>query len=229
MKDDCIKGSKVMRKLIPGFFCGRTGDSPQAWVATDGWDIITADSGAIFAVYHDYFDIRGWNAEQLTAFVTGVDYQESDSWRMPQATIGTFPNLRSWDIISKSYLKNDMLDGAHWTLPVDGIGFNPPGMILSNYNLEEIFDGRFRSWVNDVSTAYEIRQNARASWGTGSATAGDKIHITRIILLSSVQAINGGIFVPPMAIVVPAVVVEEKDLVYMERLRRSYVLGESRL
>lgn len=229
MKDDCIKGSKVLRKLLPGAMLARTGDDPQVWVASDGWTIVTADSGGIFAVQRDYFDITGWNTEQLTAFITGVSYQESDIWSMPQATIGSYPNLRSWDIISKSHLTDDIVDAAHWVIPADARGFNPPGMIKSKYNLEEIFDGRFRSWVNDSTTASNIRRNAGSSWGTGDATAGDKIYITRIILLSNVQAANGAVFVPPMSIVVPAVVVQEKDLVYMERLRRSYVLGESRV
>ena len=36
------------------------------------------------------------------------------------------------------------------------------------------------------------------------------------------------LMVPAQNIIVNAAVVDEKDLVYMERLRRSYVLGESR-
>ena len=230
MKGDCIKGSKVLRKLLSGALLARSGNDPQVWVSSGGgWNIVTADSGAIFAIQRDYFDISGWNAEQLTAFITGVSYQESDVWAMPQATIGSYPNLRSWDIISKSYLNDDIVDAAHWVVPPNAQGFNPPGMALSKYNLEEIFDGRFRSWVNDSTTASNIRLNAGSSWGTGDATAGDKIYITRIILLSNVQAVNGVVNVPPMSIVVPAVVVQEKDLVFMERLRRSYVLGEERV
>lgn len=230
MKGDCIKGSKVLRKLLPGAFIGTTGAEPNIlYVSSEGsWTIVTNDEGIQFAVLRDYFDIQGWNQEQLTAFITGISYQEGSNWKLNNATIGTYPTLETWDIISKSYLPNEVLDGSHWLIPADAQGFNPPGMALSNYNLEEIFDGRFRAFVNDSSTASEIRQITRTSWGTGDATAGDKIYITRIIRLTATQTSAGGITIPPMAIVVPAVVVEEKDLVYLERLRRSYVLGESR-
>lgn len=230
MKDDCIKGSKVLRKLIPGALLGRTGDSPQVWTAGygQGWNIVENDQGVFFAIYRGYFDISGWNSEQLTGFITGVSYQESDSWRMPNATIGTYPTLQTWDIVSKCKLPDEVVDGRHFLVPSDAAIYSPPGMMRSNYNLEEIFDGRYRAFANDVSTASETRQITRTSWGTGDATAGYKIHITRIIRLTSVQAVNGGVYVPPMAIVVPAVIVEEKDLVYMERLRRTFVSGESR-
>lgn len=230
MKDDCIKGSKVLRKLIPGAFLGRIGDSPQVWVAGygQGWNIVENDGGALFAIYRGYFDISGWNSEQLTAFITGVSYQESDSWRMPNATIGTYPTLQTWDIISKSNLPDEIVNNRHFLVPADLGVYSPPGMMRSNYNLEEIFDGRYRAFANDSSTAQETRKITHTSWGTGDATAGYKIHITRIIRLSSVQAVNGGIYVPPMAIVIPVVIAEEKDLVYMERLRRTFVSGESR-
>jgi hypothetical protein len=231
MAKECIKGSRVLRKLLPGVVVDAGGAEPNIvyQVFTGGWTVVTNDGGIQFAVLRDYFDIAGWNQEQLTAFITGVSYQEGSGWKLPQATIGSYPTIETWDIISKSYLPNEILDSNHWIVPADGNGYNPPGMSLSNYNLEEIFDGRFRSMVNDSTTANELRQVNRTSWGTGDATAGDRVYITRIVRLSGTQASAGYIIIPPMAIVIPAVVVEEKDLVYMERLRRSYVLGESRL
>jgi len=230
-KKDCIKGSRVLRKLIPGEYFFRTGESPQDWIdqGKGGWQIVTADNAGEYAFYRTYFDISGWNREQLTAFITGVSYQESDSWVNPQLTLGSHPSVDTWDIISKSYLPDSIVDDQHWVVGSDLLGFNPPGMSSSNYDLEEIFDGRFRSFVNDANTANETRMINRTSWGTGDATAGDKIYVTRIIRLSSVQQAGGALSIPPMAIVIPAVVVEEKDLVYLERLRRSYVLGENRL
>ena len=76
-----------------------------------------------------------------------------------------------------------------------------------------------------------LHQTAQEIWGCGDATAGDKIYVTRII--SPSMAIDPGntannLMVPAQNIIVNAAVVDEKDLVYMERLRRSYVLGESR-
>jgi len=231
MAKECIKGSRVLRKLLPGVVVSAEGAEPNIVYVTytGGWTVVTNDIGHQFAMQREYFDIAGWNNEQLTAFITGVSYQEGSGWKMPQGTIGNYPSLETWDIISKSYLPNEILDSNHWIVAADLNGFNPPGMSLSNYNLEEIFDGRYRASVNDTTTANELRQINRTSWGTGDATAGDRIYVTRIVRLSGTQVSAGYIIIPPMAIVIPAVVVEEKDLVYMERLRRSYVLGENRL
>ena len=228
-----IEGNKLLRKTIPGAYIGYDDYEPYITVGGgEGWT--TYYNGTVnFAIWRGYFDIAGWSKEQLSAFINGVGWQESDRWTIANAnTEGAFaPEVLTWDILSKGKIPDEALDGEHF---LDGAGFfgwNAPGMIDSNYNLEEIFGGRFRQYLPNANLNNVANQYATELWGCGDATAGDKIYITRIV--APFLAMKGGedatvLVVPPQAILVPAVVVDEKDLVYMERLRRSYVLGESR-
>ena len=229
-----ITGTRLLRKQIPGIavdyddappYIGFTGPSSSA-----GWEIYGNDLNTGFAIWRGYFDIQGWSKEQLSAFIGGAGWQESDGWNLhdPQLAHSFAPEINTWDIISKAPIPNSALDAVHF---VDGIGYfgwNGPGMSRSNYDLEEIFAARHRQFVVNTILNNVLMQNDQNIWGAGDATAGDKIYITRII--STGVSIKDGslLIVPPQGIILPATVVDEKDLVYMERLRRSYVLGESR-
>jgi hypothetical protein len=227
-----IKGSRLLRKLIPGV----------AWKATLELPYIDILSGSGWTVYHNGtypyliyrtdFDISGWSREQLSAFIGGAGFQESDRWIVNNPLEGGDygAELMTWDIVSKAKMSDNALDGSHWVDGTGLFGWSAPGMAESNYNLEEVFAGRFRQFTPNTTLNNILQQNTEQLWGSGDATAGSKIYITRvispIILSNGVTPTIG--FIPPMAVIVPATLADEKDLVYMERLRRSYVLAESR-
>ena len=230
-----ITGTRLLRKQIPGIaidneaappYIGFTGPSAAA-----GWEIYANDLGSPFAIWRGYFDIAGWSREQLSAFVSGAGWQESDGWNLhdPNVAHSWAPEINTWDIISKAPIPNEALDAAHFVDGAGYFGWNGPGMSLSNYNLEEVFAARHRQFVPNTTLNNVLMQNDQNIWGAGDATAGDKIYITRIVSTGICLTTEGSLLiVPPQGIILPATVVDEKDLVYMERLRRSYVLGESR-
>ena len=225
-----IQGTKLLRKTVPGAYI--TPDLAESYINVGGGEGWTTyyNGNTTFAIWRGYFDIAGWSKEQLSAFITGAAWQESDRWTIANANeVGSFaPEVLTWDILSKGKIPDEALDGSHF---LDGAGFfgwNAPGMLDSNYNLEEIFGGRFRQYIPNTNLNNIANQYATEIWGAGDATAGDKIYITRIVAPFIALGEGTVIVVPPQAILIPAAVVEEKDLVYMERLRRSYVLGESR-
>lgn len=223
-----IKGSRLLRKSFGSVMAGLTG---EGWVLADNkssWELYTNNAGATFAVVRGYFDLAGWSSEYLTAFISGAGWQESDNFYVPWATIGPAPVLKTWDIVSKSYINDESLEDAHWLDSGNMQCWSAPGMLDSNYSLEEIFAGRQRNFTPDNTTAYAMTQTMENLWGAGDATAGDKIYITRIVRLTGLQEVNGVVGIPDFNVIVPAVLADEKDLVYMERLRRSYVLAESR-
>lgn len=228
-----IKGSRLLRKQVAGVGIDYDAAPPYISFTTtkqSGWEIYANDLNQSYAIWRGYFDIAGWSSEKLSAFIAGAGWQECDGWNLhdPQLEHSFAPEINTWDIITKAVIPNEALNSEHF---VDGIGlfgWNGPGMILSNYNLEEVFAGRHRQFVPNTTLNNVLMQNDENIWGAGDATAGDKIYITRIV--STGIAIKDGslLLVPPQAIIVPATLADEKDLVYMERLRRSYVLAESR-
>ena len=64
------------------------------------------------------------------------------------------------------------------------------------------------------------------TFGSGNPSASDKLHWTRLIITTMAHGedITGAMVIPATNLVVQATTTEETDLVYMERLRRSYVL-----
>ena len=232
--------TRLLRKILPGTMWGGTLETPYIQLVGPQsgrtWEIYVNDNAITYLVYRTYYDITGWSKEQLSAFVAGVGWQETDRWTVNEAatvTPGAFgPELQSWDIVSKSEIPNTALDSDAWG---DGNGYfcwNAPGMPLSNFNLEEVFAGRARQWVPDSNMNNIMHQTMETLWGAGDATAGDRIYITRIIapflITSLVPGSESTGFVPPQAVIVPAVLQEEPDLQYIERLRRSYVNAGSR-
>ena len=219
-----ITGTRLLRKLIPN--CWAVGTSGiWEFAEKNGWENVNPDAvaGMGYVVYRTYFDIAGWSSEQISAFIQGAGFQQAETVYMtvPEDGIG-----KEWCILSKARIGDDAFDATHHSFL--GNQWHAPGMAGSNYNLEEIFTGRYREFSYDQNTQYSGNLSGQFIWGAGDATAGDKIHVTIAlrILNIDIEALN--IVYPPTSVIVPAVLADEKDLVYMERLRRSYVLAESR-
>lgn len=220
-----VKGSRDLRKLIPPAYLIVNAEDDWAGSMLNGWEIYTNDIGTQWGLYRTYIDIVGWSKDDVTAFTQGAALQEAERWSASLG--GTVPVLNTWDIVSVNYIDDSAFDSDRFF----GIGapynWEAPGMSGSNYNLEEILAGRYRSFSQSQDVTSTSQTNLQ-TWGAGDATAGDRIYITRAILLTGNTVYPGSIFVPAMAVIVPTLLVKESDLVYMERLRRSYVLADNR-
>ena len=224
-----ITGTRLLRKQIPYCWVYGVGEEPNQFeigVQGGGWEIYTNELGRVYAIWRGYFDIAGWNSEQLTAFISGAGFQEANQWLGPDpVALGSIPRIKTWDIVSKAKIPNSALDTATALTSGEWLA---PGFAGSNYDLEEIFTGRYRHFDYSTTVTAGFNQTAMQIWGAGDATAGDKVYLTRVVDVSGVLVYPGFLIIPPQNVVMPATLVDEKDLVYMERLRRSYVLAESR-
>jgi len=163
-------------------------------------------------------------------------FQEGCDWNF----ISTNPigALQVWDMISQEYITDETFDGVisgsgNWIAP----GLSGGEVLLGGlrvgapYELEDIHFGNARSFQYGAVTAlgsspFLPNQTRSSSWGVGSATAGQKLYVTRAIHISSALAAEPANEVrsPPTAVVVPSLIAKETDLRYIERLRRSYVV-----
>jgi len=220
-----VKGARDLRKLIPP--CYLAVDSELKWTVNllNGWEIYTNDTGVQWALHRTYVDIVGWSKDDITAFTQGAAFQEAERW--VASLDGVVPLLSTWDMVSVNGISDSAFDTNRFFGPGPPYNWQAPGMSGSNYNLEEILAGRYRCFAESTDVTSIAQINLQV-WGAGDATAGDRIHITRAILLEATTVYPGSLFVPAMAVVIPTLLVKEPDLVYMERLRRSYVLAENR-
>jgi hypothetical protein len=218
-----VKGTRDLRKLIPSTEIVFDLNEPYTTM-TNGW--VKLGSGVNeFAVYRTYIDIVGWSKDDITAFMNGASFQEGGPLLTSMG--GVVPLLRIYDMVTTSYINDDQFTD---NLILAGFGWSPPGFSNSNYNLEEVIAGRCRTYSNNTTTVANLLPTLmdQTVWGAGDSTAADRIHITKAIYIGTSLPNSGFIYVPDSAVVIPTLLVEESDLVYLERLRRSYVLAENR-
>lgn len=189
-------------------------NTPGLSSATNGWDMIQElPAGIAYFVYRTYIDLSGYSAEELTTFVKGVDVQKQ-ALPLMQAGGGA-QGLNEHDIITTRALTD-----AEVQLFVDGPGFLP-----STVDLQEVIYGEVTQLAINTTVPGTFIKTNFDTWGSGNPCATDKLHWTRIYYLHI--PVNGDdILIHPSNLVIQAVTAKEKELVWIERLRRSYVLQD---
>jgi len=236
-KKDKVK-ERILRQFVPPAVISVDGSNFA--VGGGGWEALTATDTAgnptYWAVYRGYFDLSGIVIDQATLFTVNPMFQEGCDWNY--ITTNAQGALQVWDMLSQEYITDETFDGVvpasgNWIAPGLTAGHTTVGTIRvgAAYELEDIHYGNARSFQYGAVTAlgaspFLPNQTRSSTWGVGSATAGQKLYITRAIHISSAITAepNNEIRSPPTAVVVPSIIAEETDLRYIERLRRSYVV-----
>jgi len=169
-------------------------------------------------VNRQYIDLAGWSAEELTMFTVGVDIQKDGT---PFATNIACPLITVYDYLTT----RKITDNEIAQLYPAGV---TPSFLDSTLDLMQcIYAERQSLAINQQVGGTYINVDG-ATFGSGNPSAQDKLHWTRIILttFSGAEEPNGNLRVSSTNLLVQATTDKEKDLVWMERLRRSYVLQD---
>jgi len=181
-----------------------------------GWEQINLATGGIVWVWRGYIDLAGYTQDELTFFTQAVDIQKA---QIPVISSGidylnvvdlvTTRKVRDSEIFTNNY-KNSFL-----------------GWAGDNLDLQEVVYGE---WV--TSTPYSVTNPAALAlggdtFGSGNPTASDRLHCTRIVTMNG--AASGQSFqLGGCNYLIGGVTGQEKDLVYIERLRRAYTQDPGR-
>jgi len=182
---------------------------------TGGWEVLTDPLGITRVLSNrKYIDLAGWTKQELTTFVQGIDIQKQ---QMPiPITSGGISNLWEFDFITTRRLTDAEL--TSW-----GTDSGVPGFLPSTCDLMEVIYGERMSYGENQTIPLTYIQLGGETFGSGNPTAMDKMHWTRLYIMPSVTP-GTQLIICSTNLIVQALTVEEKDLVWMERLRRSYVL-----
>jgi len=204
-------------KQIPGSTIVSVFESPSVWTSTtaiNGWEglSITYGLGTVWgAAYRTYIDISGWSKQELTTFVQGIDIQKSQS---PINLSGGTPIVWEFDFITTRRLTTNEITDV----------LAQPGYLPSTLDLMQLIYGEKRDYATNVQVPGAYITTSNENSGSGNPSAMNKLHWTRLYVFPSPISDTVDIF--PTNLIVQALTVEEKDLVWMERLRRSYVLNQ---
>jgi len=181
---------------------------------TNGWVTLNDSSGHLDVAFRSYIDLSGWSAQELTMFIQGVDIQKQ---MIPLKAIGSLGMLKiyEFDFITTRRLTDTELSPANL--------LDMPGFLDNTVDLMEMIYGERMEYGSNLQIPGSFVQISGETFGSGNPTAMDKLHWTRLVVFDSPTELDAGaIFATNL--IVQALTVEEKDLVWMERLRRSYVL-----
>jgi len=190
---------------------GVSGDT----TTSSGWEILAGASATYHHfVYRTYIDLAGWSEQELTNFIQGVDIQKP----LIPMFIGEVPNVFEFDYITTRKITDDELTSV-------GTNGSVPGFALNSLDLMQLIYGECSLYGFNAQVTGTYVQIGQDQFGSGNPVATDKLHWTRhIIVGAAAPASKLQIF--PTNLVVQSLTFQEKDLVWMERLRRSYVLQE---
>jgi len=205
-----VAGPRILGKLFDGAKVTINAEEPYYTLEdANGWEPL---SNNVF-VSREYYDLHGYNREDLTAFVQGIDIQEGG------VPVGLMSTHFIIDLITNSKPTDTDLLSIHSSLNnvCTAVGFYNSVM-----NMEDILYARTRQYVLDGAWAAtgSQRLGGVGSWGQGQASAATKVHLTRVLVVGDVA--GESIRIPPANYVTAVIIAQEKDLAYLMRKKRSF-------
>ena len=210
-KEESARSSRVLTKTFQSTLAVVGADEVTLPYNT-GWEISEVAVGVSnYAIIYriQSWDLTGYMLQDKTLFPQGVVFQDASFG--PESSPSSPLNRAT--IVSTTPINVDDLSNigawGQWTLP---------GMPGSGYELDNIILGRLQYYLT-LTTASGVQLRKESTWGSGAATAGEKMWVCEAYLC--LRAPNGGIYIPDSAVVMPALVDKEAELEYLMRLSRS--------
>jgi len=175
------------------------------------------------AVHRSYFDLSGYQMDDLTTFIAGV--------RIMEGTVPTGDSQHTTfhDLVTTEFVTDDEIVNLLTTAPSDEFYSNQFGFSTSTLDLDQVIYGQFRTYLTNAtivgvpSITLPYLAGIR-EFGTGTATAAEKLYITRIVT-NHVQSTS--VSSPPVAYVIQAIIGKEGESEYFMRLKRSYEAAQA--
>ncbi|AXH79487.1 MAG: hypothetical protein [Circular genetic element sp.] len=184
----------------------------------EGWEHIPQQNlavGVAVVANRQYIDLAGYAMKDLTTFVQSVDIQKS---RDPLGTNQLIVYV--YDFLTTRRITTEEL--SNFT------GAEIPGFVESTVDLMEMIYGEHQTLANNAQIPGTFITTMADSLGSGNPTASDRLHWTRVYSMSPAAVGAATLTIYSTNLVSQAITGKEKDLVYIERLRRAYTQDAGR-
>jgi hypothetical protein len=192
-------------------------DAAGGWQNLNGWEIASFNT-----LYHEtQIDLSGYAAKSLTYFPEAVGIQDPGTYLSRGGPGATYTALQVLDIITSVPMNIQEIADAQ----INVVG---PGMLGSTREAETILMGQFRFFTPNTFLTYPnyVQLERSQTFGSGDPTAADKLFCYRIVSVISDDLGDGALAIIPAARqILNGYMDEETELVYMQRLKRSYELA----
>ena len=189
------------------------------WTNLNGWQVL--DPAGTRLMHETQIDLSGYAMDSLTFFPMSVGLQDPGIYVFQPVQGSLFNGMHVLDIVTSVPMDLSTVGN----LQGQGIG---PAMLGSLYEFETILFGTYRFFTQNANIPYPNYQQLERSqrFDSGEPTAADKLYCYRlVVLLSSGLDTASQVKIPAARHLIGGVMGEEADLVYMQRLKRSYELA----
>lgn len=182
----------------------------------EGWENIVPATGGQVWVWRGYIDLAGYTQHELTFFSQAIDIQKA---MVPIGSSGTV-FLNVVDLVTTRRLRDSELFPNNFKNSFIGTAGD-------NLDIQEVIYGEWASLTPYSATNPVLLPIGANTFGTGNPTASDRIHCTRIVTFNGAGE-SESFQLGPCNYLIGGVTGHEKDLVYIERLRRAYTQDPGR-
>ena len=206
---------------------GNWDNAVGVWTPLNGWQ----QAGASVYFHETQIDLSGYAMDSLTFFPNSVGLQDPGIYTfLPQTILPDAPQqaIQVIDIITSVPIIQaaGILAVAQTQLPFpNNTGI---GMLGSTHEFETILFGMFRFFTANTNIPYpgycQLERSQR--FDSGEPTAADKLYCYRIVSTLQQDLVDGdSLQIPACRQLIAGTMSAEPELVYMQRLKRSYELA----
>ena len=213
-----LTGPKLLTIMFPEYRAGFV-SAANGWLPYKTWKTGTTPRGLRCIINEQYIDLQGYEMDDLTFIPTGAMIQDPGFYTTDDTNT---PIMEIYDIVSQERLNIDEL--------AENIVLNSaPGMLGVNavsttVDYNQLTFAKYRLMMNTAEfnevgdKTYLLARTQE--FGSGQPVTVQKLWCYRFIrfLVSDDKIMN----VPASRMVISGDVIKEKDLVYMQRLKRVY-------
>lgn len=194
--------------------------STGTWNNLNGWVVI--DAAQTRFAHETVIDLSGYAMESLTFFPAAIGLQDPGIYTYNPGDSSTYNGMQVLDIVTSVPMDLNTVANSQ------GLG-RGPGMLGSLYEFETILFGMFRFFTANTNIPYLNYQQLERSqrFDSGEPNAADKLYCYRIVslLASGPPEPSSRFAIPAARQLIGGAMDAESELVYMQRLKRSYELA----
>jgi hypothetical protein len=179
--------------------------------------------GKAIAYNEQYFDLSGYELDDLTLATVDVKIQDPGIYTYS----GDADVFACYDIISQERLSEADLEQIKFNNTT--LRQSAPGQALGPLDRSQVVSGTYRLFAKNANIASlpTLMLNQRTvRFGSGNATAVQKLWVYRLIVFIVGPSAGDVLVVPASTVVLMGNVVKEDEIPYLMRLKRSYELAQ---
>ena len=205
-----LTGERILSMPISNYQSIRTA---TGWTGDNMWEPV-GTGGANGVCAETYFDLSAYELDDLTLVPQLIQLQDG----LPYFS-GQVEGLDVYDVVSQERLNpNDFI-----AYSISGDYPSSPGS-TEDWTQILMCNTRFFAPTNEFQFADLLLPATQGTFGSSEPTAVQKLWLYRIVLVRG-AADGSTLYIPATRFVLGADIIQEEDLPYMMRLKRSYELS----